>query len=89
MKNQFSGNHPTAAKLLCESRGWELFDLGDEYAIPWRRFKLVVKTKQRKANYWFSFNGQRLAMGKDAVLLNTHFPDVFDWVVESLKQAGQ
>lgn len=89
MTNRFGGNKPAAGELVCENRGWELFDLGDSDEMPWRRFKLLAKVKQRKANYWFAFNGERMAMGKDAVLLNTHFPDVFDWVLDSLKRVGK
>ena len=85
----FSGNHPTDGALVAENRGWELFSLGSDRLKPWQAFKLVSKVKQRKANYWLSSDGNRVAMGRDATLLNTYFPDVFDWVVAALCKADK
>jgi len=83
---EYDGNFVEHGLVVAESRGWVLFDLGDPPDDLWRKFKLVAKVKQRKANFWLASNGERLALSSDAVKLNTHHPEVFDWVVTATRR---
>ena len=84
---RFVGNDPAESILVAESRGWKLFDRGDDAGLAWRRFKLVAMVFQAKANFHLAFNGDRFAMGRDAQLLSDHFPDTFAWA-ENLARAA-
>jgi len=86
-KKQWSGKAPETGEVIAESRGFRLYRVRE--SGEWQNLKLIAKTMQAKANYELAWNGDRLAMGKDAVLLNTHHPDVFDWVVDQMAMACQ
>lgn len=81
------GNVPGNGVMICESRGWILF-LQDGDHDRWLSLKLVSKVPRKKANYWlgWSLDERRLAGGKDAVILDKHAPEVFDWVVEVMSE---
>lgn len=85
-KNYWNAKPPTG-KVIAESRGFLLYL--EPGSGEWQSLKLVAKTVQRKSSYSLAWNGARLAMGKDAVALNTRHPDVFDWVVDQMAMAGQ
>jgi hypothetical protein len=52
----------------------------------WRNLKLISTNRRRKKrNWWFGWNGQRLAESRDVVLLKEHLPDVYDWVIAELQ----
>ncbi len=80
---EFDGNQPEDGLLLFENRGWQVFDRGS--INGWQQVKLIAKVRQKKANFHLAFNGDRLAMGKDAIALNTYYPDVLDWLLDGLK----
>ena len=81
-KNIWNGNPPEVGELVAESRGYRLFVISA--SGDWQQLKLVSKLPAAKANFWLAWNGQRQAMGKDAVILNAHYPDVFDWVNQEM-----
>jgi hypothetical protein len=52
----------------------------------WINLKLVATGQnRRKRNWWFGWNGERLAQGKDTKLLQEYQPEIFQWVVNILK----
>lgn len=82
-KHGFLGNDPHRGTVLAETRGWVLFKI--EVNGEWLAVKLVSKVIQAKGNYWLGWNGDRLACNRDAAILNTCHPDVYDWVVSILE----
>jgi len=86
-KKVWNGNLPEVGEMVAESRGYRLFVTSN--SGDWQILKLVSKMPAAKANFWLAWNGQRMAMGKDAVILNAHYPDVFDWVVAQMVVADQ
>jgi hypothetical protein len=57
------------------------FDADD---IRWSNFKLVCPQRTRKSNYWFGWNGKRLASMGDHRILEEHHPDLYADVVRFL-----
>ena len=79
---------------------WECVEIFEEEGVEWylyrkegtndewQNFKLAAQGRvQRKANYWFSWNGKRMNNAHDWVTLTTNRPELQRSVVGYLKQA--
>lgn len=78
MAKSYTGNAPPAEDgwvLHTKLSGFELWRRPWNEA-GWLQLKLVATRRSKKANYWLSWNGNRLAEGKDAPLLLEHHPVV-------------
>jgi hypothetical protein len=85
-RRQKSEGEEVMMKILCEHSGWTLFDLGKP-ANGWISLKLIAEGRRPKNNWWLSWNGERLAKGRDCKLLIEHHPEIHAWVIGALQVA--
>ena len=64
---------------------YELFELPGRSTPQWRCLKLVSLARTAKRNWWFGWNGERIARSSDAGKLADQHPAVYAWVIEALK----
>jgi hypothetical protein len=75
-------------ELIASTDHFALFDRPDFAQGEWRSLKLErTDSKGQKRNWWLGWNGERFARNADAGKLAEHHPDVYDWVISSLKGA--
>jgi hypothetical protein len=67
----------------------EIAKRSNEYTLYWRAenaewvsLKLIAGCDRPKQNWYLGWNGVRLA--RDALLLQEHLPEIFEWVVSVL-----
>jgi hypothetical protein len=74
-------------KLIGKVGDFELFERTKDGFSEWRDFKLVRSGtgKFPKRNWWLAWNGDRLARGRDAVLLEEHYPEIHAAVIEAIR----
>jgi hypothetical protein len=77
--------------LVGQVEGFELFEFPEHAKNGWRAFKLEngdykwIDPKW-KANWWFGWNGKRLARNRDTKRLRKDFPQIYRWVCAVLKE---
>lgn len=67
---------------------WSVYaTVKEEARGPWEQVKLVAdEAVQYKAGYWLKWNGERLALGREAQLLEQHRPFLRDELLELLQK---
>lgn len=69
---------------------FSLFEFPERASGEWRSLKLErIDGQDRKRNWWFGWNGERLAGSNDAKRQRRNHPDVHEWVVETLRQGTE
>jgi hypothetical protein len=77
---------PTELVSVASTVEYELFELPDRSTTAWRCMRLVRHARDAgKKNWWFGWNGERIARSTDAKNLAEHHPAVHAWVIETLK----
>lgn len=71
-------------KLIGKTDDFELFEREPTNEAGWSGLKLVRAGNHRKRNWWLSWNGERLADGKDRKTLAEHNPEIERWIIETL-----
>lgn len=74
-------------RLIGKVEDFELFELPVDGFNEWRNLKLVRvgEGKFPKRNWWLAWNGDRLAGGRDAKLLEKHYPEIHAAVIEAIQ----
>ena len=68
---------------LASTGRFTLFD-STQVSGRWRSLKLV-RAGDPPRQWWFAFDGERLTRNADALQLQTQDPDIYQWVVETLR----
>jgi hypothetical protein len=69
---------------LAEHEGFTLYERIGRGNETWKSLKLV-RREGRKRNWWFGWNGERLARCHDVSALTEHEPAIHEWVVAILR----
>jgi hypothetical protein len=75
----------TDFKTIASCDGFTLYDRQNVNGA-WHHLKLVGSGRRRdhpKHNWWLAWNGERLALNRDAGLLAKHDPMIEAWVVDT------
>ena len=77
------------AVLVAATEEVGLWELPKDELTKWRNFYMRLREPERygrkKRAWWFSWNGERIAGGRDALLLLEHRPETYRWLEEVLR----
>lgn len=72
---------------IAEHDGFTLFEFPEKASGKWRSFYLRRDRKSGpKSAFWFGWNGQRFGRNRDTEILETHYPEVADWIRRELSE---
>lgn len=74
------------AVLVQRAPDRELWEFVQKRKNGWRSFYFHAPDRTSKSTWWIGWNGTRLARNYDAGRLAEHAPELYAWVVATLRQ---
>jgi hypothetical protein len=77
----------TGDTVIASENGWVLIHCTAASKAEWISLKVECPSKKEKRNWWFGWNGTRIAKNRDSGLLQQHHPEIVEWVERKMKDA--